>query len=257
MSLAESLVVVLGGVVLLNAGAAALVLHRERPGDLRTRLREAAPYLGFLGGVLAVNKVAREYGPELSWVVGWNITHRIYSIEGTFVAHIQSVATPWLTTYFSAVYLFGYTVLLTFPFLAYLLHPQLRYLKRAAVAFGLNYGLGVVCYTLFVSYGPRNRIPDAVEPLLYAAYPRAQIVTSQVNANTNVFPSLHTSLSVTVALLAWRTRRRYPRWTAIAVPLAASVVVSTMYLGIHWATDVVAGIALGVGSVLVAEWLVE
>jgi membrane-associated phospholipid phosphatase len=257
VSLAESLVVVLGGVVLLNVGTAAVVLDRERPGHLRTRLREAAPYLGFLAAVLAVNKVAREYGPELSWVVGWNVTPLIYRLEGTFVAHVQSVATPWLTTYFSAVYLFGYTFLLTFPFVLYLVHPKLRYLQQAAVAFGVNYILGLCCYLLFVSYGPRNLIPDAVRPLLYATYPRAQIVTSQVNANTNVFPSLHASLSVTVALLAWRTRRHYPRWTAIAVPLAASVVVSTMYLGIHWATDVVAGIALGVGSVLVAEWLVE
>jgi membrane-associated phospholipid phosphatase len=62
-----------------------------------------------------------------------------------------------------------------------------------------------------------------------------------VNTNTNVFPSLHTSLSITVALIAWQTRRQYPLWTAVSVPIAASVVISTMYLGIHWAIDVLAG----------------
>jgi membrane-associated phospholipid phosphatase len=256
MGVVESLAVVVTGVVLLNVATALVVLDGV-PSDLRARLRAVAPYLGFLGTVLVVNKIAREYGPELSWIVGWNITPLIYRAEGTLVGDLQTVATPGLTMYLSAVYLFGYAFLLTFPFLLYVAHPELRHLKEAAVAFGLNYGLGLCCYLLFVSYGPRNLIPDAVEPLLYTTYPRAQLITSQVNANTNVFPSLHTSLSVSAGLLSWRTRTTYPLWTAIAVPLALSVVVSTMYLGIHWATDVVAGIALGVGSVLAAEWLVE
>jgi membrane-associated phospholipid phosphatase len=65
-----------------------------------------------------------------------------------------------------------------------------------------------------------------------------------VNRNVNVFPSLHTSLSVTVAAMAYRTRDHYPLWAPVAAVLAASVVFSTMYLAIHWATDVVGGVVL-------------
>jgi membrane-associated phospholipid phosphatase len=256
MSVLESLAVVLGGAALLNVLAGVAVLDVAAVRRIPDRAREALPYLGFLVGVLLVNKVAREFGPEVSWIVGWNVTGYIYALEGGLVATVQSLATPVLTAYFSAVYLFGYVFLLTFPFVVYATRTDAPDLERLAVAFGLNYALGLVCYVLFISYGPRNLIPDLVEPLLYATYPQAQFVTSQVNANTNVFPSLHTSLSVTVAVQAWRTHDRFPRWTYIAVPLATSVAVSTMYLGIHWATDVVAGVVLGVGSVLAADRVV-
>ena len=71
-----------------------------------------------------------------------------------------------------------------------------------------------------------------------------EVPTVHINSNTNVFPSLHASLSITVLLLAWTTRAEFPRWVVLAAVLAGSVVLSTMALGIHWATDVVAGIAL-------------
>ena len=48
------------------------------------------------------------------------------------------------------------------------------------------------------------------------------------------------------------TREQYPRWAPVAVWLSLSVVVATMYLGIHWLTDVVAGFALAFGCVALA-----
>ena len=247
-------------VVLLVVGSA-LLIGRDRLGEtwtsLRHRLRAAAPYLGVLALTLAVDKVARDVGPEVSWVIGLNVTGLIYSIEGAFVGWLQTFATPWLTAYFSFVYLPGYVFLLVFPLVAYVALPDLRPLKRTTVAYTVNYGVGLVLYVLFIAYGPRNLIPDAVDPLLYTTYPSAQLLTSEVNVNTNVFPSLHTSLSTTAAILAYRTRREYRGWFLVAVPLAASVAASTMYLGIHWATDVVAGLILGAASVYAADAVLD
>ncbi|MFC7155090.1 phosphatase PAP2 family protein [Halomarina halobia] len=244
-------VVVVSGAMLVIASLTIIGVNRlvETARDVRRRLRAAAPGLGLLVAVLLVNKIARDYGPEVSWLIGWNVTGAILGIEGVFVAVVQSFATPTLTAYFSFVYVYGYVFLLVFPLVAYLALERAEALQRTAVAYCLNYAIGLVCYTLFISYGPRNVMPELVDPLLYSTYPSSQLLTSQVNTNTNVFPSLHTSLSVTVALLAWETRDRYPRWVPVAAVLAASVVVSTMYLGIHWGTDVVAGIGLAVVSV--------
>ena len=218
----------------------------------RDRLDGTWRYLLALGGVLVLNKVARDYGQELSWLLNWNVTGAIYRIEGTTVARIQSFATPELTAVLGFAYVYGYVFLLTFPFVAYFSLDDGRFLGRTAIAFGVNYVLGVLCYVLFVSYGPRNLLPDIVSPLLYVESPFAKLLTSQVNSNTNVFPSLHTSLSVTVAALAWQTRELYPRWLPLAATLAAAIVLSTVYLGIHWIVDVIGGIALGLGSVAVA-----
>ncbi|WP_227357603.1 phosphatase PAP2 family protein [Haladaptatus salinisoli] len=220
------------------------------------KLQAIVPHLGLLIIILVVNKVAREYGPDLSWIIGWNITGLIYTIEGDFVGQIQLIATPSLTTYFSFIYIYGYIFILVFPFIVYFSHPEVYPLKETAIAYAVNYGIGLICYILFISYGPRNMIPDIVDPLLYSTYPQSQILTGEVNANTNVFPSLHTSLSVSVALLAYKTREMYLAWTLVAIPTAASIVIATMYLGIHWGTDVFAGILLGVVSVFVAERVV-
>ena len=220
---------------------------------IRSNLTAVAPTLGALAAVLAVNKVVRDVGVELSWLIGINLTGYIYLLESQFVATIQRFAHPALTAYFGFVYVFGYTFLLTFPVLAYAICERVRPLRVLFRAYILNYGIGLLCYVLFVAYGPRNFMPELVEPLLYASWPQSQLLVQQVNVNTNVFPSLHASLSATVALLAYRFRAVYPRWLPVATALAVSITVSTMYLGIHWATDVVAGIVVAWVSVELAE----
>jgi membrane-associated phospholipid phosphatase len=252
--LAQVVVVVL---ILLGFSAVAFV-GRERlarlPRAAPDRLRAVGPHLVALGVLLVVNSVVRDFGPKFSWIVGWNITGTIHAIEGPFVATLQStLASPALTAYFSMVYVYGYVFLLVFPLLAYFALDDAGPLHRTIVAYGVNYGLGVVCYLAFIAYGPRNLMPELVESLLFTTYPEYQLLTSEVNSNTNVFPSLHTSLSVTVALLATQTRDTYRGWWYVSTLLAASVVVATMYLGIHWGIDVAAGTVLAVLSVRVGE----
>jgi membrane-associated phospholipid phosphatase len=189
----------------------------------------------------------------LSWTIGLDITRYIHAVEGLFVARIQGFASPLLTDLFTVAYVDGFSLLLAVPPLAYAALEDPRPFRETVAAFSVNYLAGVLFYTLFIAYGPRNFVPQFVESLLYTHDPAAYLVTSQITNNTNVFPSLHTSFSVTVALLAWRTRGTYPLWAAVSAVLAALVVVSTMYLGIHWAVDVVAGAVLGVVAVRYAS----
>lgn len=224
--------------------------------DAQTNARDVAPTALILGIVLLANGLIRNAGVELSWLIGVNITGSIHALEGQFVATVQSFATPELTMLFSFAYIFGYVFILTFPVVLYVLHDT-EPLMTTLVAYSLNYAIGLVSYVLFVAYGPRNYIPEMVESLLYTSWPQAQLLTSQVNVNTNVFPSLHASLAVTVALIAYRFRGRYGRWHNVAIALATLIAVSTMYLGIHWLTDVIGGVVLAVLSVSIATRIVD
>jgi membrane-associated phospholipid phosphatase len=260
-------------VTMLLAAGAALFIGRDRLRETRYeyhhRLTSVAPYAGLLGVVLVANKVARDIGPDISWVIGWNITPYLHKLDGILlspfyrgqtpqvVVWLQSMATPELTAYFTFIYVYGYVFLLVFPVVAYFALPDSRPLRRTIVAYGANYVIGVTCYILFIAYGPRNVISMSVDGLMYTHHSQYQFLTTAINTDTNVFPSLHTSMAITAVILAWTTHDEYPRWTPVAAVIGGSVVVATMYLGIHWATDAIFGVVLGVLSVKIGRYMEE
>ncbi len=125
-------------------------------------------------------------------------------------------------------------------------------------AYALNYVIGLVLYIFVIAYGPRNVMPaEVAERMIFDTNPQYQYLTREVNSNTNVFPSLHTSLSATVATFAAITRSAFPKWFPVAIVLAASVAISTMFLGIHWGIDVIAGMLLAALSVILSDRLVD
>ncbi|WP_050033486.1 phosphatase PAP2 family protein [Halorubrum halophilum] len=226
--------------------------------DLRDRLWEIRKPLAALVVVLIASAIGRSSLQTVSELFGLPLTWAIYALEGNFVAWVQATfGSPRLTMYFSAVYVYGYVFLLAFPFLAYLALPRTTTVKRLIVAYALNYAIGLVLYTIVLAHGPRNVMPEMVTSLLFTHNPEFMALTGEVNEPTNVFPSLHTSLSVTIGTFAVLTRREYPLWTPIAAWLATSVVIATMYLGIHWLTDVIGGTALALGAVYLSYRIVD
>ncbi|MFD1570630.1 phosphatase PAP2 family protein [Halorubrum laminariae] len=225
-------------------------------GNLVPRLRDAQREIAALGAVLLVSAVGRNSLQTVSELFGLRLTGLIWAFEGNFVEWFQQTyATPELTIYFSSVYVYGYAFLLAFPFLAYLALPKTTTLKRLLVAYAFNYAIGLALYTIVFAHGPRNL--HVGTSLLYTHNPNVSALTSAINETTNVFPSLHTSLSVTVATFAVLTREEYPLWTPLAAWLAGSVVIATMYLGIHWLTDVIGGTVLAFGCVYLSYRIVD
>ncbi|MBP1961782.1 phosphatase PAP2 family protein [Paenibacillus aceris] len=64
----------------------------------------------------------------------------------------------------------------------------------------------------------------------------------------DVFPSLHTGISVVMLVLVWRYSRK---WMWLYAPIMFSIILATVYLRIHYGVDVIAGVIL---SLLVA-WI--
>jgi len=236
-------------------------LYRHDPGLFRDRLRAIAPFVAVLVGILLVNKGLQTYIVAFSYRYGVEPTAVFYTLEGNAVAGIQGAFPGWSTMYLSGMYVFGYAVLLTFPLVAYLFASSTRPLKTLVAAYGINYAVAIVCYSAVRAYGPRtyheqSESATTVNHGLVDLFPDIVYLTSLVNSQTNVFPSLHTSLSLTVLAVAVMTHAEFPRWTLLAFVFATSIVLATVVLGIHWLIDVGAGIVLAAGSVYLARAIV-
>ena len=260
--------VVLSVTAVLLVALLVICVDRDRLARLRNdrvffgdRLRAVAPFVAVLAGILIVNKGLQTYIVAFSYRYGVEPTALFHAIEGNVVAGIQGAFPAWATFYFSGMYVFGYAVLLTFPLVAYLFASSTRPLKTLVAAYGINYAVAVVFYAGVRAYGPQSFHQESesattVAHGLVELFPDIVYLTSLVNSQTNVFPSLHTSLSVTVLAIAFLTHDEFPRWTPIALWLATSIVVATMALGIHWLIDVVAGLLLAAGNVFGARKVV-
>ena len=262
IELIEVLATLVAVVVPLIIIATVWIVPRERLQtvriDYRSRTVAIVPFILILGGVLAFNARFRSIAHDISWWLGFEITHIIVRIEGDTVARFQEViGGDTILFYFSFMYVYGYVFLLVFPLVAYFFLDDLSVFKGLTVAYTLNYAIGFILYTLFVAFGPRNIIPELIGQSMHTFYPQLQLLSSAVNEYTNVFPSLHTSLSATVMLFAWYTRDLYDRWMPIAMFIGASIIVSTMYLAIHWIVDVMAGIALASVTYWIAVSAIE
>ncbi len=93
---------------------------------------------------------------------------------------------------------------------------------------------------------------------------RPPVEQLETAAPSGSFPSGHAAAAVAyyVGLLiavSWHTRHRLVRALLVAVAILAPVVVavSRTYRGMHHPVDVVAGMALGVASLLVVHWAME
>ncbi len=261
MDLITILLIVVGGVLAMTMATSVIVIGldsiSEARSELRYQLRESGPYLVGLGIIYLLNKLAHEVSEPIAQVIGINITNTLRAIEGGFVGQLQALFPAEAVWYFSFVYVFGFAFMLIFPIIAYLLLPTQRYLKELLVAYIINYSTGTVFYTLFIAYGPRRAIPGVVAQPMFERFPDIMTLTAAINTSSNVFPSLHASMAITVMLLAWRTRGHYPRWLWVCGLFGVSIVISTMYLGIHWLVDVVAGVVLAFASVYIARRFVD
>lgn len=123
----------------------------------------------------------------------------------------------------------------------------------------LTLGLGFLGYMLVPARGPRFFLPapgsgGAGDPLhgalgyydwAIALWNRMQEVT------TDAFPSLHTATATLAMGFSLRFRRLLRALPYLCLPLGSLLILSTVYLRMHYVIDVVAGAAIGLlGCVL-------
>jgi membrane-associated phospholipid phosphatase len=172
-----------------------------------------------------------------------DFTPTIFKLEGNFVAAIQHLFHNDALTFAA-----GYFYVVVFPALTiasigiYTYRKQYKLFYAVCYALIINYMVAIPFYLFF----PVNEVwsfhPD-VKFLLKDVFPTFETDYRPLSGLDNCFPSLHTSISVSMAVIAMKSGNTFWRWfTALS---AAFIIFSIFYLGIHWLVDMSGGFALG------------
>ena len=157
-------------------------------------------------------------------------------------------AQPGLTDFLSACYLLFFLALLA-AFGVALARPVPQGVRLFNGLISL-YGMGFLGYTLVPAAGPHLAMPEAFAAPLTGGWitgANAALVAQGSN-HVDVFPSLHTAITLFLMGLLWRHRRRL--FWALLLP-AGGLCLATLYLRYHYAVDFLGGVLLaGIGLAL-------
>ncbi|HWI61267.1 MAG TPA: phosphatase PAP2 family protein, partial [Symbiobacteriaceae bacterium] len=154
-----------------------------------------------------------------------------------------------LTHSLTFVYIIVFPLLMLSSLVVYSARNDLESLKRLLTGYWLNYLVAVPFY-IWMPVKEAWAGTAGVRFLIPVAYPAFEAEYRVYSALDNCFPSLHTSLAVTYALIAWRCG--YRRLAIVLSVAAGLVMLSTLYLGVHWVPDLFAGVAL---ATVASGWL--
>lgn len=199
--------------------------------------------------IMALNKF--ELRLEAALPVPADLTRTLAGWEGSWQGVLQrSLESPWLTLVCAFFYLVVFQGFMVASLIVYARAGNDRLYYALCVALLLNYLIAVPFY-LFVPVHEAWAASSHIRFLMLDAFPSFETQYRRLSGLDNCFPSLHTSISATMALLALRSGSR--RWAIFGVANAVVILFSIFYLGIHWATDMFAGFVLA--SLVVAVGL--
>ncbi|MCL7475654.1 MAG: phosphatase PAP2 family protein [ANME-2 cluster archaeon] len=183
--------------------------------------------------------------------VNVDYTGYLVMIEGDIVSHFQIFATPLLTYITAFVYLMVFSFLMVFTFIILIYTRNLHALEEFTIAFILIYITAFPFYIFFPVTVTGHTLPN-VSTLLYDLSPIIDQGVRVVDPFLdNDFPSLHAALSI-MATLVIVFRTNLERYKVFSIVSTLAILFSTLYLGIHWITDLVAGALLALASYYIA-----
>jgi membrane-associated phospholipid phosphatase len=170
-------------------------------------------------------------------------TSLIYGLEGDTVSLFQAVVHPLLTYLSISTYVFVYPLFLVVAYLVLKWEGEGRHVRYA-----ITYTVVVLVSMPIFFFWPvsvTGYYLETVDPLLYE---REGIIGSSVTTIDTLrkaLPSLHAAHAAIASLYA-PSGLKLVSWT-----ITALIVLSTLYLGIHWLTDLVVGVVLAYGCYVV------
>ena len=157
--------------------------------------------------------------------------------------------------------------------------PWLDAVMKAVTFIGKTYVAGASIVTLLVAFALVRRWPEVaaflgeavmegavqlLKSLVGRPRPPEELLRIMESGSSGSFPSGHVYHAVVFGglLLALVVSRIRPKWlrsavAALVLLMVLAIVVSRMYLGAHWPSDVLGSVALGIPSVALLYYLCQ
>ena len=228
-------------VVFLAIAIATLLFARRRAQGGKRLIRDSLPIVNVLAIFLLLE-------PIIEATVPWRLDTALAALDGRYAGGLVEVwrgAFGRPDAFTDAVYL-AYCSYYFFPFvvatIAWRHGPQA--FEQVMLTLLLGFYLTFVGYLLLPAAGPR--LPISVEAQVLGGGITSDAVRAFLRAaeltTFDAFPSGHTTMAVLSAACGSRLVHRNA--SALLWLWAAAVVFSTVYIRVHYAIDVVAGLAL-------------
>ena len=185
--------------------------------------------------------------PHTTAMIGTDFAHVVQQIEGDAVLWFSQHWTPVLVYFLVLMYIAVYPFTLWFSLLYFLVTDEKKSMKTLAYGLMLIYAIALPFY-LFV---PINNVYMYynIDSALEAAIPTVERFFYSMTTQNNCLPSLHVAMTI---LIAWSVRLTgNKKFSYFAYFCMISVILSVIYLAIHWILDVVCGILLATAVIAI------
>lgn len=206
--------------------------------------RKFALHFIALIAILFINKLEQWVADKMHFKA--DFTPSIYSLEGDFVAWFQQIfMNDTLSTITIFIYVMIFPSLMIASVFIYTYQKNYKMFYAVCYAIMFNYIIAIPFYLFFSVNEVWSFRPD-VHALMLHAFPTFETAYRPTSGIANCFPSLHTSISVSMAFLAMKSTNKF--WGRFTLISCICIIFSIFYLGIHWLTDMCGGLVLGVAA---------
>ena len=184
-----------------------------------------------------------------------DMTAYIYAIEGDIVLWFQQTfENAILTSVLTHFYVAGYMMVIFSAFVYTCYFDDRHMADRISLTLLLTYMLALPFYLFFNVRVTGDYIPE-METLGYHLTPEIQTWFTRIDPFTNGMPSLHIGIPFSIWYCFARNDLdgRWKIWRTCMIVYTLLTAFTILYLGIHWISDIIGGIAVGMLSVHLSE----
>ena len=214
-------------------------------------LHRHAPYLIITGLVMFFMRIENIFDVSFNEWMGYDLTPIVYGIEGNIVPNIQeTLRTSWMDAAMVTVYVGLYALMHIGCVFGFSVSGNTEMVKKFTFTW-----CGIYLAALpFYLFAPVNEVWvtsslhcdlygwNEASGILYDSCDDDSGYIHAIASINNCFPSLHNAFAWALPFLFWKTG--YKKTGHFFAIFASLVTLSTVYLAIHWLTDIAAGILL-------------